>query len=81
MHAQQNYVLMLADKRGLSSCLQKKNFRTLLGLFTALSFYENHVNTTKTLGKGQKLECMGLLIRVLNILLFIEIDVQLNHGN
>ena len=35
----------------------KKNFRTLLGLFTALSFYENHVNTTKTLGIGQKLEC------------------------
>ena len=29
-----------------------KNFHTLLGLFTALSFYENHVNTTKTLGKG-----------------------------
>ena len=37
----------------------KKNFYTLLGLFTALSFYENHDNTTKTLGKGQKLECKG----------------------
>ena len=37
----------------------KKNFHTLLGLFTALSFYENHVSTTKTLGKGQKLECKG----------------------
>ena len=37
----------------------KKSFCTLLGLFTALSFYENHVNTTKTLGKGQKLECKG----------------------
>ena len=37
----------------------KKDFRTLLGLFTALSFYENHVNATKTLGKGQKLECKG----------------------
>ena len=36
-----------------------KNFHTLLGLFTALSFYENHVNTTKTLGKGQKLKCKG----------------------
>ena len=35
----------------------KKDFRTLLGLFTALSLSENHVNTTKTLGKGQKLEC------------------------
>ena len=37
----------------------KKNFHTLLGLFTALYFYKNHVNTTKTLGKGQKLECKG----------------------
>ena len=37
----------------------KKNFRTLLGLFTALSFYENHVTTTKTLGRWQKLECKG----------------------
>ena len=37
----------------------KRNFYTLLGLFTALSFYENHVNTTKTLGKGQKLEHKG----------------------
>ena len=34
----------------------KKDFRTLLGLFTALSLSENHVNTTKTLGKVQKLE-------------------------
>ena len=37
----------------------KKNFRTLLRLFTALSFYENHVNTTKTLRKGQKSLCKG----------------------
>ena len=37
----------------------KRNFHTLLGLFTALSIYKNHVNTTKTLGKGQKLECKG----------------------
>ena len=29
----------------------KKNFRTLFRLLTALSSYENHVNTTKTLGK------------------------------
>ena len=26
----------------------------MFGLFTTLSFYENHVNTTETLGKGQK---------------------------
>ena len=37
----------------------KEDFRTLLGLFTALSFYENHVNTTETLGKGQKTLCKG----------------------
>ena len=57
--AQQNFVLMLADKHGLSSCPQKRNFYTLFGLFTVLSFYKNHVNTTKTLGKGQKLKCKG----------------------
>ena len=37
----------------------KKDYWTLLGLFTALSFYENHVNTTETLGKGQKTLCKG----------------------
>ena len=37
----------------------KKNFHTLFRLLTSLCFYENHVNTTKTLGKGQKLECKG----------------------
>ena len=47
---------MLVNKRGLSSCLQKKNFHTLLGLLTALTFYENHVNTIKALEKRQKLE-------------------------
>ena len=50
---------MLINKHGLSSCLQNRNFHTLLGLFTALSFYKNHVNTTNTLGKGQKLKCKG----------------------
>ena len=42
-----------------SILLPKKNFRRLLGLFTALSFYENHVNTTEMLGKGQKSLCKG----------------------
>ena len=37
----------------------KRNFHTLLGLFTALSFYKNHVDTTKTPGKRQKLKCKG----------------------
>ena len=37
----------------------KWNFHILLGLFTALSFYENHINTTKTLGEGHKLEYKG----------------------
>ena len=41
----------------------KRNFHTFLGLITALSFYENHVNTTKTLGKGQKLECKGFIYK------------------
>ena len=50
---------MLIDKHGLSSCLQKRNFHTLLGLFTALSFYKNHDNTTKTLGKRHKLKYKG----------------------
>ena len=35
----------------------KMNFCTSLRLFPALAFYENHVNTTKTPGKGQKSEC------------------------
>ena len=35
----------------------RRNFHTLLGLFIALSFYKNHVNTTNTLGKGQKVKC------------------------
>ena len=35
----------------------KRNFHTLLGLFTALTFYENHVNTTCQY--IQKLECKG----------------------
>ena len=38
---------------------KKKNFHILLRLFTALSFYKNHVNTPKTVGKGQKLKCKG----------------------
>ena len=38
----------------------EKNFHTLLELFTALSFYENPVNTTNTLEKGQKLKCKGV---------------------
>ena len=59
----------------------KNNLHTLLGLFIALSFYENHVNTTKTLGKGQKLECKDLRIRSLNIFLFIGIDIKPNQGN
>ena len=64
----------------------KEDFWTLLGLFTALSLSMNHVYTTETLGKElgkeQKTLCKGftnnnfniyscLLIRTLNILLFI----------
>ena len=35
----------------------KRNFHTLPGLFTALSFYKDHVNTTCQY--IQKLECKG----------------------
>ena len=56
--AQQNYVAMLGDKHRLLSA-PKNNLHTLLGLFIALSFYENHVNTTKAARKGQKLEYNG----------------------
>ena len=40
-----------------------RNFHTLLGLFTALFFHKNHINTIKTLGKGQKLECKGFIYK------------------
>ena len=60
----------------------KKDFWTLLGLFTALSFYENHVNTTETLRKEQKKNyAKGLLIRTLNIFLFVGTDVKPNQKN
>ena len=50
----------------------KKNFHTLLGLFTALSFYENHVNTTKILGKGQKSECKGFTYKDFILFFFFK---------
>ena len=62
----------------------KRNVHTLLGLFTDLPFYENHVNTTKTLKKKKKDKSeniRGLLMKTLNILLFIEINVKLIQGN
>ena len=59
----------------------KKNFWTLLGLFTALSFYENHVNTTETLGKDKNHYAKSLHINTLNILLFIGTNVRLNQEN
>ena len=65
----------------------KKNFRTLLGLFTALSLSMNHVYTTETLGKvlgkdlGKEQEhyAEGLLIRTLHILLFVGTNVKPNQ--
>ena len=38
----------------------KKEFLDILGLFTALSFDENHVSNTETLGKIQKSLYKGL---------------------
>ena len=55
--AQQNYALTLADKLGLSSCLQKKTF----GHCCPLSV--NHVYTTETLGKEQKKLCKRLQMK------------------
>ena len=63
----------------------KEDFQTLLGLFTALSLSMNHVFTTKTLGKELRKEqrtlCKGLLIRTLNIFLFIGTNVRPNQEN
>ena len=65
-----------------SILLPKKNFRRLLGLFTALSFYENHVNTTETLGKGQKSLCKGFTYKNFKYTPVHEYtDVKLNQGN
>ena len=65
----------------------KKDFRALLGFFTALSLSVNHVYTTETLGKvlgksqGKNKEhyAKGLLIRTLHILLFIGTNVKPNQ--
>ena len=56
--AKQNYVLM-CQQTWAFILPPKRNFHTLLGLFTALSFYKNHDNTTKTLGKRHKLKYKG----------------------
>ena len=64
----------------------KKNFCTLFRLFIALSFYENQVNSTNILGKGQKLESKRFTYKdfkytpvylniYLNILLYIFINI------
>ena len=61
----------------------EKDFRTLLGLFTALSLSVNHAYTTETLGKelGKEQHAKGLLIRTLNIFLFIGTNVRPNQEN
>ena len=63
----------------------KEDFLVLLGLLTALSLSMNHVYTTKTLGKElkkkQRTLCKGLLIRTLNIFLFIKTNVRPHQEN
>ena len=54
--AKQNYVLM-CQQTWAFILPPKRNFHTLPGLFTALSFYKDHVNTTCQY--IQKLECKG----------------------
>ena len=62
----------------------KKNFWTLLGLFIALSFYKNHVNTTETLRKGQKSLCKAFTYKNFKytpVHIYEYTDVKLNQGN
>ena len=64
----------------------KKDFQTLLRLFTALSLSINHVYTTKTLEKKleknpEKNYTKSLLIKTLNIFLFIGTNVRPNQKN
>ena len=57
--AQQNYVFNVSQQTWAFILPPKRNFHTLLGLFTALFFHKNHINTIKTLGKGQEILCKG----------------------
>ena len=79
--AQQNYVLMLVEKRGFSSCLQKRTSTHCLDCLLPCPFMRTMpiLPTLKDMDKSWNVR--GLLVRILNALLFIEIDVKLNHGN
>ena len=62
----------------------KEDFQTLLRLFTALTLSINHVYTTETLEKKEKNRkhyAKGLLIKTLNIFLFIGTNVRPNQKN
>ena len=57
--AQQNYSINVSQQTWAFTLLPKKDFRTLFGLFTALSLSVNHVYTAETLGKEQRTLCKG----------------------
>ena len=61
----------------------KKDFWTLLGVFTALSLSVNHVYTTETLGKelGKEHYAKGLLIRTSLMFLFVGTNVKPSQEN
>ena len=77
----QNYVLMLVDRRGLSSCLQKRTSTHCLDCLLPCPFMRTMSKLPTLQEKDKRWNVRGLLIRILNILLFVEIDVKLNHGN
>ena len=82
VRAQQNYALMLADKRAFA-LPPKEDFRMLLRSLTALFVREPYLYTTETLGKelGKQHYAKGLLIRALNILWFVGTNVSPNQEN
>ena len=72
---------MLVDRRGLSSCLQKKTSTHCLDCLLPCPFMRTMSKLPTLQEKDKRWNVRGLLKRTLNILLFIGIDVKLNQGN
>ena len=79
--AQQSYVLLLVDKHGLSSCLHKGTSTHCLDCLLPCHFIKTMSILPKLQGKDKVRNVRGLLIKTLNMLLFIEVDVTLNQEN
>ena len=71
----------VSRRRGLSSCLQKRTSTHRLDCLLPCPFMRTMPILPTLQKKDKRWNVRGLLIRILNILLFIEIDVKLNHGN